>query len=256
MRLMSGTGGEHCLSCEGIVYGSVPGHVAQRLVGFRSALIIRVVEPTAGTFRSEQREAMHYADLDSGEVLAAFVNPYTGERVIPVGYVSPLNVYYFDLAGSYMQRPTDEPERGPKFDWRTDGEDVWVTESRFNTFPSGITEREFPRAYSGPERKSVDVLTYRTSVEDFVRDTPSVRAHVTIMSDAPWPFWLMQGRAPGGVLWQGFGRKYASFAALPAAFRTSTEHAFPGFLSDPWNFPEWEYGTAPQMRRLRAAGRI
>lgn len=252
MRMMAATRGDACLSCEGIVYGHVPGEVAHRLVGFQSALIIRTTEISPGAFRTEQREAMHYADLETGEPLEEFTSPYTAERLKPIGYVSPLNVYFFDARGSYMQRPTNAPERGPKFDWRTDGSDIWVTESRFNTFASGITEAEFPRAYSGPERKSVDILTYRTQVDLFARpDLTSLPAEISLLSDAPWPFWLMRGREPGGVLWQGFGRKYASFDAMPARFLAATARAYPRFLEDPWGFPEWEYGTAPQMRRLR-----
>jgi len=257
MRLFAGLRGEVCISCEGIVYGHAAGALPERLVGFRSALIIRSSEPRPGVFRTEQREAMHYADLVTGEPLQSFKSPYNGETLLPIGYVSPLNVYFFDVQGSYMQRPTDAPERGPSFDWRSDNADVWVTESRFNTFPAAFTEAEFPRAFAGAERKSVDILTYRASRRDFSDDgLASLPAYLTLQSFAPWPYWLMRGRAPGGVIWQGYGRKYPNFASMPRRFRETTESAFPGFLRDPWRFPEWEFGTAAQMRRLRAAGKI
>jgi Protein of unknown function (DUF1838) len=257
VRMFATTGGEICATCEGLIYGHEPGQVAERLIGWRSVLIIRVEQIARGKFRSEQREAMTYADLLTGKPLTQFVSPYTGETLIPVGYVSPHNRYVFDVDGAYQLADAAQPRRSPQPDWRTDDEDVWVTESRYNVFPSAISEAEFPRAYSGPVRKSVDVLTYRASANDFANEAfASVPAHITLMTDAPWPLWMMRGRAPGGVLWQGFGRKYASLSAVPAAMAAATEAVFPGFMRDPWAFPEFEYGTAAQLRRLRAAGKI
>jgi len=56
------------------------------------------------------------------------------------------------------------------------------------------------------------------------------------------------------VLWQGFGRKYARFAEMPDAARRAVDSVHPGFLDEPWKFPELEFSTAAQLRRLRAAG--
>jgi len=255
MRMAGTPAGETCTLCEGLLYGRPPDALPNRLVGFRSALIIRCVEESPGVFRTQQREAMHYTDLARGEPIGEFSSPYDGARLTPIGYVSPLNTYLFDELGSRMLHPTDSPLRGPPFDWRTDGNEVWVTESRFNIFPSSITEQEFPRAYSGPERRSVDVLTYSTSATAFADSSISaLPARVSLLSDAPWPLWLMRGRAAGGVLWQGFGRKYARFAEMPDAARRAVDSVHAGFLDEPWKFPELEFSTAAQLRRLRAAG--
>jgi hypothetical protein len=257
MRLFATTGGEVCATCEGIICGREPGDVARRLIGWRSVPIIRVAEVSLDSFASEQREAMTYADLDTGEPVTEFLSPYTDEKLIPIGYVSTHNRYFFDANGAYQRREAGRPERGPIPDWRTDGIDVWVAESRFNEFPSAIAEAEFPRAYGGPERKSVDILTCRANARDVANNSlASVPAQITLMTDAPWPLWLMRGRAPGGVLWQGFGRKYASLRDIPAQLTRATESTYPGFLRDPWGFPEFEYGTAAQMNRLRAAGKL
>ena len=257
MRLFSGLAGVVCLTNEGIIHGQPVDDVARPLFGFRSALMIRTTEIEPNVFRTEQREAMHYADLETGAPLESWRSPYLGETLIPVGFVSPLNVYFFDITGSYA-RELPAQRSGRKFlDWRATDTEVWVTESRFNSFPSGITEEEFPRAYSGPLRKSVDILTYTASQREFA-DTRrnTVMSQVQMISDTPWPFWMMMGRRPGNVLWNGIGKKYASFAALPDRFREATEQVFPKFLADPWAFPEREFSTVAQLKRLKAAGRL
>jgi hypothetical protein len=257
MRMFSGLSGEVCLTNEGTIYGRPAGELPRPLFGYRSAVIIRTREIDAGVFRTEQREAMHYVDLASGDPLQSFANPYNGEVQIPVGYVSPLNVYFFDRTGSYSRQLPEQRAGQLHLDWRADNDTVWVSESRYNVFPSGVTEAEFPRAYSGPERRSVDILTYRAAARDLAnRRLESILAEVSMLSDTPWPLWMMMGRQPGSVLWQGFGRKYRSFAALPRRFAAATEQVYPRFLADPWAFPEREFSTAAQLRRLRAQGKI
>ena len=257
MRLFSGLRGETCLTNEGTIFGRLPDELPVRLFGFRSAVTIRTQEVQPGVFRTEQREAMHYADLESGDPLTSFLNPYSQETLIPVGYVSPLNVYFFDVTGSYSRTLPEKRDGHLHLDWRENDAEIWVTESRYNNFPSGVTEAEFPRAYSGPERKSVDILTYRALKRDVDNASLySLPAQVSMLTEAPWPLWMMMGKSPGSVMWSGFGRKYPHFKALPKRFAATTEQVYPGFLAAPWAFPEREFGTAAQMRRLRAEGKL
>ncbi len=257
MRMFAALDGEIALVNEGLIHGRPPDDVARPLFGFRSVVRIRAAEIEPNVFRTEQREAMYYLDKDSGELLASWNNPFTGETLVPVGYVSPLNVYFFDVTGSYARQLPPQRSGRKALDWRASDTDVWVSESRFNTFPAGVTEEEFPRAYSGPERKSVDILTYRTTQAEF-RDTSrkGILAQVQMLSDTPWPLWMMMARRPGHVLWNGFGRKYASFDTLPRLVREQTEQAYPKFIGDPWGFPEREFSTLNGLKRLKAAGRI
>jgi hypothetical protein len=258
MRLFTTTAGEVSMSVEGIIHGKPPGEIAKPLVGFVSILRIRAAEIEPGVFRTEQREAMYYTDLATGGLLQEFLNPYTQETLVPVGYVSPTNVYFFARSGSYARALPPAPRTGKKvLDWRVSDTDLWVSEIRNNVFPSGISEEEFPRAYSGPERKSIDILTYRAKRKDFANARlASVPATVQMVTDGPWPLWLMMAKRPGGVIWNGFGQKMRDFSQLSDSLKRGCEEAYPGFLKDPWPFPEREFGTAAQLRRLRAAGKL
>lgn len=256
VRMHSSIAGEAILTNEGIIYGRMPGELPKRLFGFRSLLAVRGSEIAPDVFRIKQREAMHYHDLESGAPLGNFLNPYTNEQLISVGYVSPLNTYFFDRTGSYARTLPESRDGSLKLDWRTGNRRVVVTESRFNSFPAGITESEFPHAYAGPERLSVDILTYEAAATDLAGVAPFVDSSLHMTSDGPWPYWLMMGRRPGGALWVGNGWKYRTMSRAPNEIKLTTEQVYPNFVSDPWSFSQTEFGTAAQLRRLRAAGKI
>lgn len=255
MRLFANPQGSCVTTLEGLIYGRPPGKLPRKLVGFLSVVQIRVEQPEPGLYRSTQIEAMTWLDLATRKPLGPWLNPYTGSTEIPVGFASPRNIYHFDTTGSYGAKLPPVRSGRLDLDWRTTGEDIWVTETRPNSFPSGITEAEFPRAYVSPTRESVDILTYRASQTDF-RRPGFVSGQLNMLSDTPWPLWMMMGRRPGGGLWQGFGTKYRTLADVPAVNREIIDMAYPGFLLDPWKFPAAEWGTAAQLRRLKAQGKI
>lgn len=257
MRLFAGQQGSCVFTNQGIIYGRAPDELPRPLVGYVAVLQIRPQEVARDIFRTAQIEALAFLDLTTGEPLTTWRNPYTEEVVIPVGYASPENIYYFDVTGSYTRALPLERTGRFHLDWHTSDTDIWVTETRRNAFPSGITEEEFPRAYAGPVRHSVDILTYRARISDFVRETIlSVPSQLAMLSDTPWPLWMMMGRRPGQVLWHGFGAKYARLSDVPLRARRVIEAAYPGFLEDPWAFDVGSWGTAAQLRRLKAGGRI
>jgi len=257
MRLFAGLHGSSVFTNQGIIYGRAPDELPRPLVGYVTVLQIRPQEVSPDVFRTAQIEALAFLDLATGEPLTTWRNPYTEEVVIPVGYASPENIYYFDVTGSYTRALPLLRTGLFHLDWHTSDTDIWVTETRRNAFASGITEEEFPRAYAGPVRHSVDILTYRARIADFVREPRlTVPSQLAMLSDTPWPLWMMMGRRPGQVLWHGFGAKYARLSDVPPRARRAIEASYPGFLEDPWAFDVGSWGTAAQLRRLKDAGQI
>lgn len=103
MRLYAGLLGKCVFTNEGINYGKSDGKMTKPLYGFLAVLEVRVAEVEPGLFRTEQKEALVCMDLNTRMPLQNMVNPYMGEKLIPVGYVSPNNVYFFDFTGSYTR---------------------------------------------------------------------------------------------------------------------------------------------------------
>lgn len=255
IRMFAGYHQSSVFTNEGIIYGKVPGSLPKPLFGFLAVLDIRAREVSPGLFRSEQKEAMTYLDLATRQPIQRWRNVYNQEDQAVIGYVSPTNVYFFDKTGSAIREPPKAASTAR--DWRTSSTDIWVTESRFNSFPASISEAEFPRAYAGLERLSVDILTYRARATDFANPRlTSVPVQLTMLSDTPWPLWMMMSKAEGGVFWHGFGQKYRRMADIPAANSKAINAAYPGFLDSPWGFPSELWGTVAQLRRLRSEGKL
>lgn len=140
--------------------------------------------------------------------------------------------------------------------WRFGGTTLWVTEGRQNRFPTRIAEAEFPRAYTGPFRESVDILSYQARRADVADERLFLPTTVHMTTVGPWPHWLLMGRSPGQVLWTGDGEKYRIMADVPEAVRAACERHYPGFVADPFGLDPTRYSVAATMRRLRAAGRL
>lgn len=255
MRMFAGLTGSSVFANEGLIYGKVEGELPRPLFGFVSVVEVRAKEIEPDVWRSEQKEAATFLDMTTRMPIKTFRNPYTDEDNFVLGYVSPVNVYFFDRTGSgFRDRP--KPGQTSRL-WRSSATDIWVTESRFNHFPSSITEAEFPKSYAGLIRHSVDILTYRAHAADFTnRRLPSVPGTLTMVSDTPWPLWMLMGKRGGSAIYHGSGQKYRRFAELPDITRRAVDMAYPGFLADPWGYPSEQWGTAAQMRRLRAEGKL
>jgi hypothetical protein len=255
MRMFAGLTGSSVFSNEGLIYGKVEGELPRPLFGFVSVLEVRAKEVEPGLWRSEQKEAMACLDMTTRMPIKTFRNPYTGEDNYTLGYLSPVNVYYFDNAGSGFR---DKPKAAQTSRlWRSSATDIWVTESRYNYFPSSITEAEWPRSYAGPVRNSVDILTYRAKAADFANPRlDTVPVTLTMVSDTPWPLWMLMGKRPGMAIYHGSGQKYRTLREMPTITQRAIDMAYPGFLDDPWTFPSEAWGTVAQMRRLRAEGKL
>lgn len=242
---------------DGVIYGRAPDDPLRPLFGFTAILAVRYRRLEDGSFAFEQRESNHYVNLTDGAVLGDWENPYTQRKTVAVGYVSPLLGYRMDLQGTYPLRNPTELHGAFAPQLADDGVEVWSTERRANEFPAGVTEDEFPDAYTGAIRKSADVATYRARLADVVNvDQPFVYASTTITADTPWLLWMLMGRRPGHVIWIGSGAKAPTLAAVPQDVTTRVEQAHPGFLADPWDFDRTPFSSAAQMRRLRAEGRM
>lgn len=255
MRMFSGLSGSSAYANEGLIYGKIDGDLPKPLFGFVSVIELRAQEVEPGLWRSEQKEAMACLDMVTRMPIRTIRNPYTDEDNYALGYVSPVNVYYFDGHGSGF-RDKPKPDQTSRL-WRSSGSDIWVTESRYNYFPASISEAEFPRSYAGPVRHSVDILTYRAHANDFAnRRLDNVPVTLTMVSDTPWPLWMMMGKRGGSAIYHGSGQKYRRLRDLPAITQRAIDRTYPGFLDDPWAFDGAPFGTATQMRRLRAEGKM
>lgn len=240
----------------GEVFGKEQNALPKPLYGFTSLLRIQYERASDTHFTFKQRESMHYTNLETGEILGEFHNPYKDETNIGIGYVSPLFHYRYDLRGTTSDAQPDH--RGDLPEQLTErGGFLQTSERRSLDYPSSIDLAKFPEASRSSTRYSLDISTYRAPRAE-VLDPSNDLAHsqINFMADTEWPYWMFMGDRPGSTFFYGNGEKYRENCDLPADVAERVQKVHPGFLDDPWNIDRTPFRTDVQMDRLRAAGKI
>jgi hypothetical protein len=220
---------------EGLVFGLVPGdgpaladygRVLYRNAGV-SVKMSRVLEN--GAVQDRSRSWMFYRDADSGEFLASFQNPYTGESV-------PVPTFRGGIGGSTMT--VNGPEVSANFtmestvfgrplllDWRFFGEHAWVRRHAFTRW----LERS-----SNTHRTEMTLDCWVCRIEDVANEKLTmIPSQHSWTSQTEWQSWLKMRGKPGAMLWRQDGAKLTALEQLPKNFIDYSEKMLPGKLTEP-----------------------
>ena len=184
-----------------------------------------------GAYETTAISMVFYTDLDTGEFLESFRNPFTDEEV---------EVGYFPARPGKQVRSIDEsPEERPaEGGFRSirihplgpaviEGDDVWVRDD-------AIFRREPETPQAGRPFRGNDWSTYHGSLKDVanpeVLNAPATWHFNDILSYLPW---MGMGDRPGDYVSRGFGRKVSSFDAMPARLRELIRTRHPEIYKDP-----------------------
>lgn len=184
-----------------------------------------------GDYQTTAISMVFYTDLETGEYLTRVRNPYTGEEV-EIGYfpARPATRSYH----SDGRKP--EPPSRPGYDVFSshplgpaviEGDDVWVRFDEINRFEPVTPE-------AGRSFRVNDWSTYHGSLaavaDPEVANAPATWHFNDILSFPPW---LGMGDRPGDFVSRGFGRKVASFDAMPSRLRDFIRERHPDIYRDP-----------------------
>ena len=176
-------------------------------VGFLS-----ICEDEDNGFRTRTMSAIFYTDIETGQILENFDNPFTGER-LPVRQPG-LNRSSRRYNKAGMDRePMDRPglditqfgEIGPA--WIV-GDDVWCRgDTGFRGEPTNADASLV---------QINDWSTYHGSISEVAdRDVTSANATQAFNDINTWPGWLNMGDISGNYVSRGFGRKSWSMDGMP-----------------------------------------
>ena len=172
-----------------------------------------------------------YTDIETGEYLRTFKNPYTGQQVEVNYFPARPAKGIVSIDESASERPARPGFKrtiihplGPAL---IENDDVWVrNDSIFRTEP--LT----PQA--GLPFRGNDWSTYHGSVTDVanaeIKNAPATWHFNDILS---WPPWLGMGDRPGDFVSRGFGRKVSSFHSMPQRLQELIEDRHPDIYKDP-----------------------
>ncbi len=126
---------------KGIVQGVRPNEANRDLFGFEGFSVTRMYRRPDGSWRKLLRETVIYRDLESGEILETWLNPYTNEtvRVVPIAN----DPYNMTIGTHFLGKPL-------LLDWNENPDGTYTILSTVNLFyPNLLQPSKWPRESSG-----------------------------------------------------------------------------------------------------------
>ena len=248
VKLMGDTSGRATFfHARGRVFGMMPEEHARPLLSYQGCAARKFVwDEEAGDYLFSLREWLLFTDLETGEVIDEWENPYTRETVSLPHFKGGGGAAAHRWAVEGQLRVGREElwaDYGPQvYDWLFDGDDVVATIDQYVAFPSFYPPARFPRASTGAIRWELQVRTFHTRRSQL--EDPSLTAtegQETWTMKNSWMGFMNMGRWPGHHLWRAAGRKHLSLDTLPADFVARSEARWPGLIEE---FDAWARGDA------------
>lgn len=183
-----------------------------------------------GGYETTAISMVFYTDLETGEYLRQFDNPFTGKTV---------DIGYFPARPSKRISTLDGPKAGPERPgYRVtashplgpamiEGNDVWVRDD-------DSTQMEPMTPDAGPPFRVNDWSTYHGALSDVanpdVANAPATWHFNDILSFPPW---LGMSDMPGDFVSRGFGRKVGDFGGMPEELQALIKMRHPDVFGDP-----------------------
>ena len=191
--------------------------------------IFTVRDLAEGSYEVTRLGATFYTDLKTGQLLKKFLNPLNN-KVVDLEYYPPKSIKVkYDIAG--LMEPAagrvaggvSNGAIGPAW---IEGDDVWVQSDHLSDVPPVSPGKR-------PVRVS-DLVTYFGSLKEVANPAVKMPAAGHAFTDInSWPDWLEMGDRPGDYYSRCYGRKVASYAAMPEVWRRLVAQEYPSLAKDP-----------------------
>jgi hypothetical protein len=213
----------------GEIYSIVPGEVQRPLFQLKGLVRADWRPNDDGSYYYENYDHGLFCDFESGEVLSSYKNPFTGEINTPLHYKSGPAASTLGL-GEGQENPV-------KKDWRITGDQIFVSDSRLNSFTNPVSPEKWGKASTGEKVHYSYLSTYLANTDDVADPTID-----TVNSDHTWTFvtnypaWMMVGDMPGNVMWRWIGKKFSDPAEIDPYIAQEVEKRAPKFFTNekPW----------------------
>lgn len=243
----------------GRVTGIRPGEAAKDLMGIIGMGAVRMIplENEAG-FQMLRKELGFFTDLESGEVIDRWTNPYLDENVEVVHLANPaINAAikpYRQRQGLYEE--INEGGRGTPFilPWKLVGGRA-MTERHANLWVKNPMDPKIWKRESAGESIGInDSNTFNVSIEDLQNpELKKVQGFGNWTHQRPWQPWMMMGQDPGFIQYTCFTGSAATLADMPEQIVSLAQARFPEFLVAPTETRPPESSLARYMRTRKPA---
>lgn len=222
----------------GTMFAHLPGKAPAPILGFEGYNICRSEQLEDGTWRIATRELTFYRDLETGEIVDQWDNPFTGGQNAVVHVANdPVNTVLYS------------PARAMPVPWVESGEQLMLTLNIPLSYPNPLQPDEYPAASSGETYVGSEHFTFFAPI-DAMGDPALTQVPVTYgwTRLGPWLPWMGMGRAEGGLLYVGQGNKKASIDELASDIRERIHTTYPEYATAP---REWKTPNATSWTEYR-----
>ena len=211
-----------------VVMAMVPGERGRKLFTLEVVGASRFL-PINGGYQRLHREVGLYTDLDTGEVMATWNNPFL-DRDVEVIHIQndPVNFEF-----------TVEQQSGPRRILYEDfGDQVAFHREVLLRYPSALSRADYPLHSSGDWYEAAELFNSFVRREDLENDAlTSAPEFGTWARVGPWLPWMEMGDRPGHLLYHGRSSKLkGGVAELPDQLRAYMQAKLPKYLSAPTEF--------------------
>lgn len=234
----------------GIVQGVLPGEKIRDLVGFQllsTAKFVPYQGPGKGGYSKVLREIGLYTDLETGEVLEEWTNPYFNEvqPVVPIAN-DPFNQH---ISLTKRQAPTYGglnksalPEEPFLLDWKRHGDRLHMMRHINLYYPSALQPVKWPRENGKPFNQVTETFIHNISWQDMQNsELTSVEYSGSWNRTTPWLPWMLMGPTPGHCQYNVVMGAVDDINNINPKVLEYVEAKYPKYLVAPgsWEEPSW-----------------
>lgn len=209
----------------GMVWSHVAGRKARPLMRTQGLNLTRCVKDATG-YIFLQRESVYFCDLETGEPLKTWFNPFI-EREVEVFHFQNESVSsHYDLNGA----------KGPfHMPYVENSGDVSFHQDLFYSAPSPLNVEEYPAYAASNTYEGAGLYNWHAKRADIdnpnLSSVPAVISHTGVRQ---WVPWMEMGAWEGGLVLPSRGKKLVGGVAdLPKPFLTWLEKNAPMYLTWP-----------------------
>lgn len=259
----------------GIVQGVVPGEAVRDLVGFQLLSTAQFIPYQGPALPNGQkgyskvlREIGLYTDLETGEVLEEWTNPYFNEKqkVVPIAN-DPFNHHITPYAPKGPEygglRPLTGEDKPFLMNWTRLGDTLQLFNHINLHYPSALQPEQWPRETPGEFSQVTETFLFQIKWEDMQNpDLTSVEYHGSWARTTPWLPWMKMGPTEGHAVYNIFMGAHDDINKVNPKVLEYVEAKYPKYLVAPetWEEPslsslEW-YAREQEPAPIMADGSI
>lgn len=224
----------------GKVYGVRPNEVIRPLFEMDGFSVVRTMQMPDGNYRRLLKEIVFYRNIETGQIMDQWHNPYTDEtvNVVPIAN-DPFN---YDIKDTRPEGPSyggtreTEANLDPLLLTWTDIGDKLLLDTGIDLFyPAGLQPQQWPRESAGAWNQVSEHFLFFADKADILNPAVTgIPVHGSWSRLTPWLPWMLMGQAPGLINY--FCHFYTmpnGIADLPADLVAAASAIDPGYLEAP-----------------------